>query len=194
MKQAIQNRAGELPGVDKIYDDVAKRLDRQHYHVWITQNEAIQMANFYLRLVKPVLDHFIQSMWDELAELTTDDHQGDSPQLPQLSHTEMLRFTRAAYRYQIICQVAGRQASDMRWIAHAKHDEEDQVTALYNLLEPWEVEEIVCFYQFAQRECDLAVNKVVWDLHQDNPRFDDQSRPPTPDGAFDLSNFSKFGH
>ncbi|KAL6353923.1 hypothetical protein LRP88_12918 [Fusarium phalaenopsidis] len=60
--------------------------------------------------------------------------------------------------------------------------------ALLNIIEPWEIEELFAFYQFALNVYDKVFTDIYWDLHPDNPKFDDQGRPPTPDGAFDLDS------
>lgn len=33
---------------------------------------------------------------------------------------------------------------------------------------------------------DQIFHEIRWDVHEDNPKFEDQQRPPTPEGAFDL--------
>lgn len=185
---------GEFIGVKKIYEDAASGLGQRGNNCGFTQDEAIEVANFYLRLVKPVLDYFTRYMQDELAALVADHDRDSKSQVFGLTHTEMLRFTRATYRYQVMCQVGGRQVRDMRYSRDIRRGEENNIESLFDLLQPWEVEEVVSFYQFAQHECGIAINHVTWDLHQDNPRFDGQGRPPTPEGAFDLSNSCKPRH
>ena len=58
--------------------------------------------------------------------------------------------------------------------------------------EPWEVEEMVCIYVFAKEQFNQIFNDIHWDVHQENPRFEGQDRPPTPDGAFDFDSAGEF--
>ncbi|RSL53624.1 hypothetical protein CEP53_007694 [Fusarium sp. AF-6] len=55
-------------------------------------------------------------------------------------------------------------------------------------MEPWEIEEFYALYQFVCNVYQKIFAHIYWDLHPDNPRFNDQGRPPTPDGAFDLDS------
>jgi hypothetical protein len=66
------------------------------------------------------------------------------------------------------------------------------VLAFLDVLDPWEIEELFSFYQFAQGVYDRILSEIRWDLHPDNPKFDDQGRPPTPEQAFNLDISSKF--
>ncbi|ODM24314.1 hypothetical protein SI65_01978 [Aspergillus cristatus] len=54
--------------------------------------------------------------------------------------------------------------------------------------EPWEVEEIVCIYTFVKAKFNQVFDGIHCDVHPENPRFEDQRRPPTPNEAFDFDH------
>lgn len=145
----------------------------------LTEGVASTIAGFYSRSVKPVVEDCARRMLDKLAE-SVGNNTGDQKEV-RLSRTEMMRLTRAAYRFQLLCQLASPERT-LR---------EENLTALFNIMEPWEIEELFAFYQFALDVYDRVFTDIYWDLHPDNPKFDDQGRPPTPDGAFDLGSGCK---
>ena len=51
---------------------------------------------------------------------------------------------------------------------------------------------MVCIYVFAKEQFNQIFNDIHWDVHQGNPRFEGQDRPPTPDGAFDFDSAGEF--
>lgn len=91
---------------------------------------------------------------------------------------EAMRLIRAIYRFQLLCHVADKAFSS---------SQDRNIETFLNVLEPWGVEQLFSFYQFVVGIYDGILNDIQWDIHPDNPKFEDQSRPPTPDGAFDLS-------
>lgn len=150
----------------------------------LSQDKAISMAAFYFRYVEPMTESFVRWILQNL-------HKAPGPNLDKpavtnsLTNTELTRFTRAIYRFQMLCHLGDSDDKDIRlW-------REDNVQAFLEILEPWEREELYSFYQFAEDTYDHIFNDIRWDLHPDNPKFDDQGRPPTPDGAFDLSISSR---
>ncbi|KAI0515426.1 hypothetical protein F5B22DRAFT_607330 [Xylaria bambusicola] len=146
----------------------------------LTEDEAISMARFYVRYVRPLIDYFGWWMLENLAEEAGEDISINRPGIT-LSRTEMLRLTRAIYRLQILGQV---NAANRLVSGHP----EDYVEVVLDTFEPWEAEELFSFYQFAHAHYYMIFNDIRWDLHPDNPSFADQTRPPTPSGAFDMDN------
>ncbi|KAJ4320267.1 hypothetical protein N0V84_005965 [Fusarium piperis] len=114
-----------------------------------------------------------------MANLVKASKNHDYQQEIQPSRTEMTRLTRAAYRFQLLCQLA----SPERTLGPSR---ENHLWAFLSVIEPWEIEELFAFYQFAYGIYDKVFTDIYWDLHPNNPKFDGQGRPPTPDGAFDL--------
>ncbi|UPK92056.1 hypothetical protein LCI18_002991 [Fusarium solani-melongenae] len=145
----------------------------------LTEGVASTIAGFYLRSVKPVVEDCARRMLDNLAKSAGNNH-GDQQKI-QPSRTEMMRLTRAAYRFQLLCQLTSPERT-------SRSSAEENLLALLNIIEPWEIEELFAFYQFALDVYDKVFTDIYWDLHPDNPKFDDQGRPPTPDGAFDLDS------
>jgi hypothetical protein len=146
----------------------------------------VEMARFYFRVVKPVADKCTNSA---LMKLRQETGHADSSVDLNLSGSERARITRAIYRielYWIMIQVV------------QKHDFMNQferstaaTLAFLDFFEPWEVEEINSYYEYAKKTYTKVVGDIRWDVHQDNPKFDGQNRPPTPTGAFNL-NHGKF--
>ncbi|EEU43575.1 uncharacterized protein NECHADRAFT_82499 [Fusarium vanettenii 77-13-4] len=145
----------------------------------LTEGVASTIAGFYIRSVKPVVEECARRMLDNLAKNAEKNH-GDQQRI-RPSQTEMMRLTRAAYRFQLLCQLTSPDRT-------LRSSTEENLQALFNIMEPWEVEELFTFYQFALDVYDKVFTEIYWDLHPDNPKFDDQGRPPTPDGAFDLDS------
>lgn len=57
-----------------------------------------------------------------------------------------------------------------------------------------EAEELLAFYQFAEDVYDGIFDDIEVEVHPDNPRFREETRPPTPDGVFVLDNSCKSLH
>ena len=115
---------------------------------------------------------------------------------------------RAFYRYQLCCNIYGcghgksfpfnkglclekicspSQSDCLK----AKYSSPDRMLKdFFCIFEPWEVEEIVCVSKFSQGKYEEIFDEIRWDVDEENPKFDGQ-RPPTPEGAFDLQNFSR---
>lgn len=148
----------------------------------ITEDEVIHMAFFYFRTVAPMAKYFIRWALDEL-ERQTSQPQGASEPQPEPSKTEWQRCLRAAYRFQLLCQV-----SDPTMPALRRENAIGNATFVLLAPEPWEVEEIFSLFQFAESAYEKVFDDIESEVRPDNPRFDDQDRPPTPDGAFELHN------
>ena len=155
----------------------------------LTQEEAISMTSFYFRYVEPLAETYTRWMLASLDEAReTEDIPHSHQQIDTPTSTETMRVTRAIYRFQLLCNLAGPCENTL---LSARDHLNDVVETLLDILEPWEVEELFSFYQFAEGVYDKIFKDIGWDLHPDNPKFNDQGRPPTPDGAFDLDGFSK---
>jgi len=156
----------------------------------LAEEEAVSMTGFHFRYIKTLTGHYARWM---LANLDEAKEAENGPRSHQqgvaLTSTETMRVTRAIYRFQLLCHLAGPDDRSL-WLSRDHLNETMQ--AFLDTLEPWEVEELFSFYQFAHDVYDVIIKDVGWDLHPDNPKFNDQGRPPTPDGAFDLEGLSKF--
>jgi hypothetical protein len=141
---------------------------------------ALSMASFYFNVVKPLADKFACSLLERLAQEIP--HTDPTPnQNVKLSSSERARITRGIYRFLLFREIA---LPDF-W------KPEKEVRDFLLTLEPWEIEELHAFYDFAYEVYAKLVDTVRSDLHPDNPRFADQARAPTPDGAFELEIYGK---
>lgn len=159
----------------------------------LSLDEAVDMAVFYLDHVKPITDYFARWALDNLAE-KAGNKAHDRKEGLELTRAESMRFTRATYRFQLLCQLTdGDSWGGYRHPMGFLQEEPAREIALVflDVLEPWEIEELVSFHQWAHGVYDKVFRDIYWDVHQDNPKFDDQSRPPTPEGALDLGESCK---
>lgn len=155
-----------------------------------TEEEAVRTVSRHLQTVVPVARYFANWALDDLARQTSEYENASTQQEPRtqpaLSNTEWLRCLRAIYRFQLLCNVASPT------IPGLKHsDAKNNAELLFNALPLWEVEELFSFYQFAQAVYNEIFDSIKNELRPDNPRFANQHRPPTPEGAFELDNDCK---
>lgn len=137
-----------------------------------TEEEYISMAGLYFSIGR-IVERFSYWLLDDVAGLTSQPQQ-------ELTVMETLRITRACYRFEILSRLAA--PGDHR---RSLNEKEDGIISFFNVIEPWEVEEILSFCQFTENIYDSIFNDVEDDLYPNNPRFDGQPRPPTPDGVFE---------
>lgn len=161
-----------------------------------TQEEATSIAAFYFYTVKPIAEHYAHWSLANLATFVAEDsHIRQKEATHIITVMETMRFARAIYRFQVFCGFAGYniQSIELGSISRSMESRDENVLAFIDAIEPWEIEEMYSFYQFAQEVYDNIFSKICRDLHPDNPRFEDYNRPPTPEGAFYLDTPSKFG-
>ncbi|KAK4099096.1 hypothetical protein N658DRAFT_498689 [Parathielavia hyrcaniae] len=163
----------------KAYQDRRSRETYSIHDKALTEGETVTMTAFHFTVIEPLVKRFTSWALSHLAS-----EIGASPrQNEPLGETEKARVVRAMYRFQLCCNIF----HDRR----RKHTREnikgiDVVSLFFCLFEPWEVEELVCVHTFSKDEFDRIFSDLHWDLHPEHPRFSDQRRPPTPDGAFDF--------
>ncbi|KAF1964898.1 hypothetical protein BU23DRAFT_629578 [Bimuria novae-zelandiae CBS 107.79] len=144
------------------------------------------MANFHLKNVYPIMQHFVTWTENHLYEQlgVANGIEPKNFKKEALSRTETLRSAQAIYRYQFLCQLVGPRLESRR------HNLEHTVEALFAVLDAWKIEQLFSFYQYVEEQYWSVLDRIRWDIHPNNPKFDDQGRPPTPDGAFDLESDS----
>ncbi|KAK5164813.1 uncharacterized protein LTR77_009477 [Saxophila tyrrhenica] len=161
------------PKVERVDAELLKRYSenasrrRLPYGNDHSQAENVDIAAFHLRYVEPLATHYAHSLLENLAGEANSDKGKHVP-----TASEMVRLTRAMYRFQLLCQLAGPAGR-----TYPNDPREDSYTALINLMEPWEVEELLSFYQFARGSYEKILNDVRWDFHEDNPRFAEKFDP-----------------
>jgi hypothetical protein len=145
------------------------------------------MVVFLSSIIKPLARHY--TGW-ALSNLANETEGSQSHEL--LSGTEEMRLMRALYRFQLCCNLFGKGLHKGPRQSRLDFDSIDILKIFFCIFEPWEVEEIACIYTFAKEKYDQIFRDIRWDVHQENPKFKDQRRPPTPDGAFDLDSSCQF--
>ncbi|RAK84011.1 hypothetical protein BO79DRAFT_276332 [Aspergillus costaricaensis CBS 115574] len=157
----------------------------------LTLKDAIDMVTFYLSVLKPFAQHY--SVW-ALGNLAQEPKATHTKIDEDLSESEEHRIIRALYRFQLCSNVFGvgpnKDELDLFRIEFQLSDS-DILKLLEDLWEPWELEEINCIYVFAETKCREIHDAVTWDFSEKNPRFDDQERPPTPEGAVNIPQHSR---
>ncbi|KAF4466102.1 hypothetical protein FALBO_7038 [Fusarium albosuccineum] len=120
-----------------------------------TLDEALDMTRFYLHFVDPIAEHYARWSLGHLATRGSRD-SCRCQQEHKLSSVESIRFRRAIYRFQLVCQL-------FEWAAWPFG--EDTARDFLYMLYPWEKEEIFSFYQFAYNvydESDRAKVDLAW--------------------------------
>ncbi|KAL2198834.1 hypothetical protein P885DRAFT_67974 [Corynascus similis CBS 632.67] len=147
----------------------------------LTEDEAAAIAAFHFTIIEPLSERFTVKTLGILADET-----GGPPYHKPLSSTEEVRVIRAMYRFQLCCNLFHERRH--QFMQPLDLGSIDVIKLYFCLFEPWEVEEVVCIYAFARDEFDRIFRDIHWDVRQENPRFADQVRPPTPNGAFNSDN------
>lgn len=149
-----------------------------------TGDEVACIVAFHLSIIKPMAKEVCR--W-ALGNLTTQLQKDPEKQYyDPLSTTEETRIVRALYRFQLCCCLWGNASRARLWQRSWGFKESLHYPDLFESIEPWEIEEIGCVYEFARDKLMQVFRDIQQDVHPDNPRFADQRRPPTPDGAFEL--------
>lgn len=150
----------------------------------LTLDEVISMVTFHTSVIKPLLQDYTGWALDTLTEQTK------NPQSHQpLSRTEETRLVRGMYHFQLYCNLFGSSYA-CPWFFRVRGIEILRI--FMSIYEPWEVEEMLCINAFAKEKLNKVFNDIHWDVHEENPRFEEQHRPPTPDGAFDFDNSCQY--
>lgn len=151
----------------------------RHFHLvdQVTEEQAISMASYYFRNIVPIARNFACSALEGLTRRRSNFEEDD------LDTIEWQRLMRAIYRFQLLCYTAYSSSS--------RTTISDNTKRIFHTIKPWEVEELYSFYQFAENVYNKAFDRIRDELHPDNPRFADQGRPPTPEGAFEFDDSCK---
>lgn len=170
------------------YQHQRASANTSYFNRHTTEEEAISVAAFYSSIIKPLARCYVNWTLTHLHDETKYSRDDRS-----LSTTEEIRLLRALYRFQLCCHLFGLSRLGSRKVISLSRErfESDDILRLFLcLFEPWEIEEIACFYAFVTDKYDAIFNQIHWDVHEENPKFEGQ-RPPTPDGAFDFDNSSR---
>lgn len=146
----------------------------------ITEDEAAAMASHYFELVAPVARHFmLETLKDMESRVGKVDEESDHR--PEVSNIEWQRYLRATYRFDLLCSSTD---PTMPELSHeiAKSNANSRLFTP----EPWEAEELLCFYQFVEKLYTDVFNVIITEGRQNHPRFINQDRESTLVGLFDL--------
>lgn len=147
----------------------------------VSSDEASKMVAFHTSIVEPLVAEFTRWALDNLGKFagTQQEHQ-------PLSTAEETRVLRAFYRYELCCHLFGLGAHLREEPDHLNFESVEILTLFAVPFEPWEVEEVACVCRFLRNKYEQIFDEISWDVNENNPKFDGE-RPPTPDGAFDLT-------
>lgn len=151
-----------------------------HFLKVLTLDEIISIITFHFSIIKPLAWYYTGWAMDNLSK-ETKNPQNHWP----LSITVEARLVRALYRFQLYCNLFG--VSRYPFFQRALRIRPVDFLGLFlNIYEPWEAEDFLCVHMFVTKKFNQVFDDIAWDVHQDNPKFDGQNRPPTPEGAFDF--------
>lgn len=156
----------------------------------IDEDEVVNMVSFYFQTTAPVAKYYLKQALKSLDERVGEvSHR--LPSQPEPGNIEWQRCLRAAYRFQLLCCAvkSARVIHANGFIRNLDDTFERLAERLFYTPEPWEGEELLSFYQFAEAMYEDIFDDIAAEVHPDNARFDDQDRPPTPEGAFELAKF-----
>ncbi|BCR95420.1 uncharacterized protein AKAW2_20360A [Aspergillus luchuensis] len=157
----------------------------------LTREDAKDMMAFHFDVIKPFAKHYAEWALSNLAKEPEASHtKVDEP----LSESEEFRIIRALYRFQMCCNLFGfgphKDHTIPRFQSHLPVKYRKIGRFLEDLYHPWELEELYSFNIFAEEKCTEIIKSIEWDFHEDNPKFDRQGRPWTPDGAIDIRTYN----
>ncbi|GAB1217816.1 hypothetical protein ATERTT37_007059 [Aspergillus terreus] len=147
----------------------------------VTSDEASKMIAFHISIVEPLVAEFTRWALDNLNKFA-----GTQQKHQPLSTAEETRVLRALYRYELCCHLFGLGAHLHERPNFFNFESAEILELFAGPFEPWEVEEIFCVCRFAQNKYNQIFDAISWDVNENNPKFDGE-RPPTPEGAFDLT-------
>ncbi|KAG5804476.1 hypothetical protein H9Q74_001855 [Fusarium xylarioides] len=150
-----------------------------------SEDDVVRIASFHTSVVRYLMQQYASWTRANLEGL-------NEPK--QLSRTEERRILRGLYRFQLFCGLFGPACGGAYFFDEdGLLNSERRLQLLFDLYEPWEIEEILCINVFVHAKYRTFFEQVEWDLNPDNPSFDDKrTGPHTPPGAFHLAN-SMFG-
>jgi hypothetical protein len=172
----------------EFYDD--QRSSSTQYSIFTersTEDEAMGIVAFYSSIIKPLVRLYTNWALTNLA-----DESKEIQNHKKLSSTEDTRLLRGLFRFQLYCKLFAKGHHINYLQPWSEFRDVETLKDFICIFEPWEIEEIACIYTFSKEKYNKIFDEIRWDVHKENPKFEDQQRPPTPDGAFDLDSSCKF--
>lgn len=122
----------------------------------ITENLAVGIAAFHYSTIDPIMQLYIPHALGALAEET-----GRVIDQEPLSQVEQARLIRGLYRFQLCCNLF-TMANFPESSTLSRNGRTMRILTDYiSLLEPWEIEEMVCIYSFAKEQLQHIL-EAVW--------------------------------
>lgn len=148
------------------------------------EDDVIRIASFHTSVIRTFMQQY--------ATWTRASLEGLS-EPKDLSRTEARRIVRGLYRFQMFCSLFGpARGGGNFFYDDGLLEAEERLQLLLDVYEAWEIEEILCINVFVHAKYRVLFEQVEWDLHPDNPSFDDvRTGPHTPPGAFHLASNSR---
>ncbi|KAK0701220.1 hypothetical protein B0T21DRAFT_379173 [Apiosordaria backusii] len=152
----------------------------------MTNTQVDAMVRFHCKIVCPLIHRFAEWALRNLG-LDVRGEWTRTTDWDALSSTETMRMVRAMYRFQLMCNLfgLGRYIGD-RSRSYFVSGHNTIFQAFLSNFTAFELEEVRCIFGYVVSRYDKVFQSIAADLHPDNPRFNTQQRPPTPDGAFDF--------
>ncbi|EWY97337.1 hypothetical protein FOYG_02195 [Fusarium oxysporum NRRL 32931] len=145
------------------------------------EDDVVRIASFHTSVIRTFMQQY--------ATWTRASLEGLS-EPKDLSRTEARRIVRGLYRFQIFCSLFGpARGGGNFFYDDGLLEAEERLQLLLDVYKAWEIEEILCINVFVHAKYRILFEQVEWDLHPDNPSFDDvRTGPHTPPGAFHLAS------
>ena len=144
----------------QLYQDRRSSTRRSVLTKRLTEDETVGIVVFLSSVIKPLVRHY--TGW-ALSNLANETKGSQCDEL--LSMTEEMRLIRAFYRFQLCCNLFGRDSHQLPWLPDMDFKPDDILRIFFCIFEPWEVEEIACIYTFAKEKYDQILNDIRWDVH-----------------------------
>lgn len=123
-------------------------------------DKIVAMVRFHAKVIEPLSKRY--AAWALAALHPTHDAMHPS-MMP--SRTEMLRIYRGLYRLQIYCNLFGH-VPDKGYSTRSLIGGPSEHTRLLSHFPEWQVEEILCVYEFVLDKCDRVFQQAAWDLDE----------------------------
>lgn len=150
----------------------------------ISEPAAIDMAGFFFRLADPITEYFSQGTLSWLSRnLEKNSHHRKPGDV--LSGSEIMRFRRAIYRFHLLSLLVDPSDTSIALLRTQMAQE------FINILEPWETEEVVAFYQCLQSTYLQVFVDISWDLNPKNPESNGRGQRFISGGSYELDQGCK---
>lgn len=148
----------------------------------VTEHLAVGIAAFHYSTVDPIMQLYIRHVLEALAEET-----GGIVDQEPLSQVEQARLVRGLYRFQLCCNLF-TMANFPESSTLSRNGRTIRILNDYiSLLEPWEIEEMVCIYSFANERFE-RVFEAVWRCTTGDGTETRPRKVPDPEDGYDLGD------